>query len=95
MQRLWAPAFGHLLKGSSLLAPACRFYGVTNSWRHYTDLPDGIIPMADSLCSFSPVYGKGMSVAAVEAAALHDLLTQRKLKQDQAQQMQQAGEMLF
>jgi hypothetical protein len=36
-----------------------------------------------------------MSVAAIEAVALHDLLTQRKLKQDQAEQMQQAGEMLF
>jgi len=33
-----------------------------------------------------------MSVAAIEAAALHDLLTQRKLKQEQADQ---PGEFLF
>eukprot|EP00775_Hariotina_reticulata_P002252 gene2252-2564_t len=90
-QRLWTPVFGYLLKGSSLLAPACRFYGVNNTWRHYTELPDGIIPLADSVCSFSPVYAQGMSVAAIEAAALHQLLTQRQLKQAQADQMQEAG----
>lgn len=57
--------------------------------RHYDrldDLPEGLVPIGDALCSFNPAYGQGMSVAAVEAARLgdcladgHDQLTARYL----------------
>ncbi len=33
-------------------------------------LPDGILPFADSICAFNPVYAQGMSIAAIEAEAL-------------------------
>jgi 2-polyprenyl-6-methoxyphenol hydroxylase-like FAD-dependent oxidoreductase len=46
-------------------------------WRHFEQLPKlprGLLPVADSLCRFNPVYGQGMSVAARQAKLLHDTL---------------------
>ena len=46
-------------------------------WRHFerlAKLPRGLLPVADSLCRFNPVYGQGMSVAARQAKLLRDTL---------------------
>jgi 2-polyprenyl-6-methoxyphenol hydroxylase-like FAD-dependent oxidoreductase len=46
-------------------------------WRHFERLerlPPGVLPIADSLCRFNPIYGQGMSVAARQAKLLHDVL---------------------
>lgn len=39
-------------------------------------LPEGVLAIGDSICTFNPVFGQGMSVAACEALALDTALQQ-------------------
>lgn len=61
------------------LADISHYRFASNRWRRYDTLPrtpDGLIVVGDAICSFNPVYGQGMSVAAIEGVILRDCLLQ-------------------
>ncbi|MCB5181256.1 FAD-dependent oxidoreductase [Streptomyces antimicrobicus] len=74
---LRSPALYDALREVEPLTAPTGFRHTANEWRHYerlADPPHGFVVIGDATCRFNPVYGHGMTVAALAARALREAL---------------------
>jgi 2-polyprenyl-6-methoxyphenol hydroxylase-like FAD-dependent oxidoreductase len=72
---------GDLLRAADPLTDPVLYTYPTSRRRHFERLrriPGGYLALGDALCSFNPVYGHGMTVAAQEAVTLAECLDRHR-----------------
>lgn len=77
------PTMYEALKDAQPLSPIYGYRSTENRWRHIERMkrfPERLLVIGDSYCAFNPIYGQGMTVAALDARALRHILSRWKKK---------------
>jgi len=75
------PSFYDIVAQCKPLADPHHFKFPRSIRRHYERLeafPDGLLPVADAICHYNPLYGQGMSAASRQAIGLGRILGERR-----------------
>jgi 2-polyprenyl-6-methoxyphenol hydroxylase-like FAD-dependent oxidoreductase len=83
LAQLYNPALAELLREAEPLTEP-RGYRLPKCVRHHYERmeqwPTGLLVLGDALCAFDPIYGQGMTVAAIEADTLAACLRDQQLQ---------------
>jgi flavin-dependent dehydrogenase len=76
LRTLEHPQLASVLRGAEPISEVRAFKAPAQVRRHYdrVRLPEGFAVVGDAACALDPVFGQGMSVAAITARALHAYL---------------------
>jgi hypothetical protein len=75
------PMVYEAIRDAEPLSPISGFRATANRVRHYERLsrmPEGFVVMGDAACAFNPVYGQGMTTAALGAEVLSACLSAKR-----------------
>ena len=78
---LASPIIYEAIRDAEPLTPISSYRATENRLRHFdrvTSLPKNFLALGDSVCAFNPVYGQGMTIAAIGALTLHECLSEQK-----------------
>jgi 2-polyprenyl-6-methoxyphenol hydroxylase-like FAD-dependent oxidoreductase len=80
------PIIADAIRSAEPLTPIRTHRATENRLRHYEsarNLPESFVALGDSACAFNPVYGQGMTIAALGALTLKQCLDeQQRLRPD-------------
>lgn len=81
-QSLSSPDFYQLIKDAEPVSPIYAYRSTANRLRHYEQvpMPQGFVVLGDAVCALCPVYGQGMTVAALSSLILQDWLRRGRQK---------------
>lgn len=74
---LACPDLASVMRESAPLGDPVKYTYPESTWQHYETLPShlgGFLVSGDAISSFNPIYGQGMTIAALEALTLRGLL---------------------
>lgn len=77
-ESLISPEIADFIKTAKPIGPISVSRTTVNKWRRFDQLerkPERFIVIGDAVAAFNPVYGQGMSLAALEAQALGEVLS--------------------
>jgi flavin-dependent dehydrogenase len=77
------PLIAELIAGAEPQGPIRGYAAPPNRMRRFPDVP-GFVAIGDAVCTFNPVYGHGMTVAALGALTLRDRTRQQDVNKANA-----------